>query len=422
MKNTFLAAALLAAGSSAWAQDSPEPAPDRVALINGMGLSGRILSVTEDEVVIRVGRAVVGFRRDLVAWIERPSAPPEPPPPVAAPPEPAAPDRPPPPPAPAADRSPRLDAEFKARIDGLLARLKEEDPAGRQALVQELAQTGGSGQAYLTSKLEEDPEIADAVLTAIVLNPSSDGLPILAGQMERIPDAIRSRVMIALGNRRYKEAADVVSGQLKSADRDVQIAAVNALSAIGGPAHAELLLDLMASADRAVADRVIEALTALQREYGDPVHARTTTRAILLCQSVGSRPKTNGALLAARLKLFELVPTLLQLLYDRDVEARAASVAALGEMEDPRAVDPLCKRIVLEEDRRTKIQIVQALAAVLKGTKDYRPIRGLIRLLRDPDPEVRERAAIALLKITGEPLGQDAEAWEAWQKKRFGGN
>ena len=76
---------------------------------------------------------------------------------------------------------------------------------------------------------------------------------------------------------------------------------------------------------------------------------------------------------------------------DEDEEVRWAAAGALGRIKDPRAVEPLIAAL-RDEDRRIR----EGAARTLGKIKDPRAVKPLIVALRDEDPDVRRRAARAL--------------------------
>jgi hypothetical protein len=78
------------------------------------------------------------------------------------------------------------------------------------------------------------------------------------------------------------------------------------------------------------------------------------------------------------------VPVFISDLKSKSLGTREAAVYALGELKDPRAVEPL------------------------------------IEALKDENPDVRERAANALQKITGQNFGENPEEWQKWWEKNKG--
>jgi len=75
--------------------------------------------------------------------------------------------------------------------------------------------------------------------------------------------------------------------------------------------------------------------------------------------------------------------------------------------------------LLTRRSRRALLRIEDMLTDVRFGTgtrRDREAIDILVRALRTPDPNVQETAKRTLRKITGEDLGDRAEAWETWWK------
>jgi len=86
----------------------------------------------------------------------------------------------------------------------------------------------------------------------------------------------------------------------------------------------------------------------------------------------------------------EAVPLLIEFLKDDDQYVRRDAIEALGEIGDPRAIEPLIKAY----NRENEIE----LRKVLSRIKDNRVVDLLIDMLDDEDPEVRSFA----IKVLGE--------------------
>lgn len=403
---------------------------DRVALHNGSGIVGQIIRVNSREIFLRVGSMEVGIPRSAIAHIEwgragewdpyqgvrvSPEATPAPEPVTERPrQQPPSEER-------APLRAPAIDPALKARIDLRLAELPTAQNGRRQRIVEELGDTGETGQIYLASILADHEPIADWILSAILVNPSKAGLPFLAGQLSRVGDATRSRIVIVLGNRKYREAEEAVAEALQSKDDELRLSAVNALAAFGNPRWVSRILDTLETAPPELAERAVDAVAALAEKDDTGVRAEADFRALQLCRSARPVARANGARLAGKLRLTGLGGTLRDLVLDEAAAVRAEAVIALRELSDADAIEVLAGRVSVEEDQWVKIQIAQALGRILRGRRDFRPLPGLIALLRDPNEQVRNRASQALMEITGERLGQDAEAWETWYRDRVGG-
>lgn len=110
------------------------------------------------------------------------------------------------------------------------------------------------------------------------------------------------------------------------------------------------------------------------------------------------------------------VPFLIDALKDEDKDVRKNAACALGEIKDPRAIEPLIAALKDKDDNlRRRVPIA------LGKIKDSRAIEPLIVALKDKDNGVREIAAEALKEITGKDFGQDPAKWQEWWVQNRGG-
>jgi len=134
------------------------------------------------------------------------------------------------------------------------------------------------------------------------------------------------------------------------------------------------------------------------------------------------------------------VPLLIELLSQSELLAQ--TIRALGQMDDPRVVDPLLTVLRAEDlpvDLRRPIPIILGRRQVTRALpellgmlrdpetpfrieiidalghmKDERALTRLIELLESDDPYVIGAVNTALSRITGELFDPDPEAWSSW--------
>lgn len=102
------------------------------------------------------------------------------------------------------------------------------------------------------------------------------------------------------------------------------------------------------------------------------------------------------------------VEPLIEALNDRK-RVREVAARALGEIGDARAVKPLIK--VLQSGNW---EVSGTSAKALGKIGDERAVQALVETLEGRDESVRWYAARALETITGQDLGDDRQAWQAW--------
>ena len=95
---------------------------------------------------------------------------------------------------------------------------------------------------------------------------------------------------------------------------------------------------------------------------------------------------------------------------------REGAILALAETGSPAAVE---KVLPLWRDTFPRAQ--EAVAEVVRQTKDEEGLLTLVQLLRTGRLRVMDTARIALEEITGETHGLDADAWEKWLKDKAAG-
>jgi len=127
------------------------------------------------------------------------------------------------------------------------------------------------------------------------------------------------------------------------------------------------------------------------------------------------RAETAEAL--GKLKDPRAVEPLIEALKDKDSVVRGIAAEALGKLKDPRAVEPLIGALK-DEDWYVRKSAAEALGEL----RDPRAVEPLIKALKDKDRNVRASAANALQKITGQNFGENPEKWQKWwekNKRRF---
>jgi HEAT repeat protein len=101
------------------------------------------------------------------------------------------------------------------------------------------------------------------------------------------------------------------------------------------------------------------------------------------------------------------VEPLIAALRDRNHKVRVITVAVLGEIKDPRAVEHL---IAALKDLNSEIRL-KAIEALGK-TKEPSAVELLIGALKDE--EVQRSIVVVLKELTGNYFGFDQEKWHKW--------
>ena len=107
------------------------------------------------------------------------------------------------------------------------------------------------------------------------------------------------------------------------------------------------------------------------------------------------------------------VERLINDLKDESWQIRWYAAQALGDTNDPDAVEPLIA--VLKNDKH--VYVLATTAWALGELKDRRAVKPLIDAMGHEVRDVRRNAAWALKKITGKDFGEDPAKWQKWWEK-----
>jgi HEAT repeat protein len=110
------------------------------------------------------------------------------------------------------------------------------------------------------------------------------------------------------------------------------------------------------------------------------------------------------------------VKPLIAALKDENSGVRSNAAWSLGEIQDPKAVEPL---ITTLKDENSDVR--GAATAALGWIEDPKAVKPLIAALKDENSGVRSNAAWSLGKITKEHFGREVAKWEEWLKKQKAG-
>jgi HEAT repeat protein len=107
------------------------------------------------------------------------------------------------------------------------------------------------------------------------------------------------------------------------------------------------------------------------------------------------------------------VQRLIDDLKDPSWQIRWYAASALGEMKEPRALEPLIA--MLKNDQNGYVRAMAAWA--LGKIKDRRAVEPLIDGVTDESSDVKKMAPQALKEITGQDFGKDPVKWREWWEK-----
>ena len=308
------------------------------------------------------------------------------------------------------------DALFRARVAHALGRagkgsrdalfalaelLKDPDAFVRREAILALSTAGDASHVAAIEPLLADPVAAvrrDAV-GAVAALAGRGALDRLRALLRHEDAAVRRAALAELVARKAPDLGTLAPPLLKDPDAGVRLDATGALASSGG-ASATLLMGLLSDKDALVRAAAVSAL-----------------------RGAGAK---------------EAVARLIELLDDPSQGVRAAAISALGQLDQERvAVGPLIDQLT-GASKRCRERAILALGFLgrRRGKRDvrykraWRAVPVLIQMIGDEDPDIRQKAHLALRFMLGEnvvfnPRGsvdgrQKAMAeWQAvWQKKR----
>jgi len=103
----------------------------------------------------------------------------------------------------------------------------------------------------------------------------------------------------------------------------------------------------------------------------------------------------------------DYLPNVVAALSDESAGVRWDAAAAMDQLVDVAAIDPLCERAT--ED--TSVDVRVACAKALRHYPTERVFDTLVVLLSDPAFAVRHQARASLVEMTGRDFGLDPRAW-----------
>lgn len=219
-------------------------------------------------------------------------------------------------------------------LEGLKARAQAGDEAACRKLVSLLGEAGRESHARIYPFLLELGERA---------------VPCLLEAVGTADPVRREQVIAALGTLKVSQAAEPIAQVLSDRSLQRRYVAAWALGEIGSPQGIPALIAVLDDDDAEVARRAVRALIRLN---------------------------------------LPAVPALLDYLPEASPRGAAAAVRALGDIGDPRALEPL----LLQVEGPNRSEVFQALGKL----KDQRAEQVLIAGLSDPQWRNRMQAAMAL--------------------------
>ncbi len=218
---------------------------------------------------------------------------------------------------------------------------------------------------------------------------------------------MKKKAAIALAKMANSKVLDTLINALNNKDPDLREASVLALGEIKDSRTVVPLINALKDDSAYVRMRAVLEL----EKKDDPYITEALTKTAKDDKSPYVRRRALMAL--SRTNDTRTVESLIACLKDDFYSNRKTAIIALGKTHDQRAVTPLIA-LLKDEDRNIRIEIIEALGEI--GTP--RSVEALkAASLKDDDPYIRDLAANAIKKITGEEYGKyRRKLLRLWQK------
>jgi len=277
----------------------------------------------------------------------------------------------------------------------------------RRAAIDKLVDMGAPAVRDLIAALDSrNRRIARGAAEALgeIRDPRA-AVPLIAMLADTDP-LVRGVVVRALGRLRDPRAVDPLIAMLQDTYPGMARTAALALGEIGDDRAAEPLDERMLSdPDFSMRETAAHALKRIE-DVNVPGRDRIQSLIVgLASDSVLRQTRVLSALIASKQ---EAVDPLIAVLTDESPEVRKGAAKALGEIGDPRAVEPLIAALAQpeaspldppEEDPAPQKRALRTVADALGNLGDPRAVEPLIDALADDAPSVRRSAAAALGRI-----------------------
>jgi HEAT repeat protein len=204
-----------------------------------------------------------------------------------------------------------------------------------------------------------------------------DKTALLAAYLQSDESRIRKEAVAMLGESKEMTAVNLLLTALSDKDFDVRLKAVKELEKIKDPNSIDPLINCLKDKNNLVRDAVRKALNTI-----DPNWIKRES-----CQ--------------------QLVPNFIADLESSSLSTRSSAVEALGELSDPRALEPLMMKL-MDKDPFLRKKVVRALDKSFPQWRTSQQaaklVPGFIAGLENQSPPIRTGATDALKEI-GDPRG-----------------
>jgi HEAT repeat protein len=387
----------------------------RVHLRNGNFLDGKLLQMTEKDVILQLGPGQMNVRRDTVDRIEfmkvrsvwekpkldpplvkkEPSETPK----AASRPKAASPMQP-------LDVSPSLEKNTRAILD----RMKIANREQKDALVEHLAQLGDNAAPYLCSLIETASEdIRERLMAAVMKMNDPAALSVAARLLDSGENSVRIRAIRIIAAGGDIEYARHLRALVDDENAAVRSSSIDALQNLGDVDSFDAVATSVVDADPGVRLSSVTAVLELGRKSGQMMRAVEVLGDGLYRNS---QPKVLLDLLAGlgRTGHKEAWRSLVTQLSHSDPKVRAMAASALANCMSPEALPSVIERMTEEQDKSVRVN----LAVAARNSRSQTAVPTLIDWLMSQDRDIQDAALQALVALTKQKLPLEYSAWKEW--------
>lgn len=287
-------------------------------------------------------------------------------------------------------RAQALDALLTLRVHeavpAALNLLGDEDNRVRAAATRLLGSLGGSELASVIQPrtADRDPQVRAAAARALGLVHATTAEREFTRLLQDPNPEVRAAAAEGVAEASWAGATPMLAEMLAEPDAEVRIVAARGLGRLKDPATLPALLRAFQAADGPLADAIMGAVAAIDRDALEQIAAVLLERGdvesrVRLVQTIGG------------LRTPHPMPLLLTLIRDAAPEVRAATAEVLGRITSEESTAALITALA-DPEEAVRANTVDALVRQGRGETSVR----LLTLLReDPSTLVRERAALA---------------------------
>jgi len=228
---------------------------------------------------------------------------------------------------------------------------------------------------------DSDPEIRSMAILLVGQLQREDQLIAIANELANLQPAAQIQFVTALAEAGQTAAAPQVMSLIDAEDRQVSLAAIEAIGKVGDESAVKVLVDIAASDDKEKRRAARKSLYMLRGQKVDGVivdgiaNAKNKTK-IELIKAVGQRNIIEGAEI-----LFEIYK-------DQGAKVQTESIKVLKVIAGPDKIRELINVLILAKDATAQKEAQKTLAAVA---------------LKNPEPQGRARLVLSALRIVRAP-------------------